>query len=403
MLVFRILIALFCLIWVAQAALFVRNQRGMRTLAKLTPPEPDSWPRVSVIAPARDEADGIGPALRSRLADDYPDLEVVAIDDRSTDGTGEIIRGLAEGDSRLVTRHIEELPPGWLGKVHALKVGTEAASGEWLLFSDADVHVEPGTTRRAIAHAIAEGFDHIALIPEYGTGSIWVEAIWAVFMRMFGIMFNFRAIRDSDNPKAVIGSGAFNLVRREAFEATEGFEWLKLETTDDMSLGVLMKRNGFRSEGLDGFGSASVLIYRNLAAFYRGTEKNAGAVLGTPFPLFLAGTLVWLTLEWSSLIALAIGPAWLRILGGFVLVLVTALHVRSLKTNTGRIGAAFLWPIGSALFASTLVRATWLAHRRGGIMWRDTLYPIEEIIAARRYTLGMNTVTAAEKTRVGRQ
>jgi hypothetical protein len=382
------IIALFCVVWIAQAAIFVRNQRGMRTLAKLSPPEPNHWPRVSVIAPARDEAGGIGPALRSRLADDYPDLEIVAIDDRSTDATGEIIRALAEEDPRLVAVRIDELPVGWLGKVHALQRGKEAASGEWLLFSDADVHVEPGTTRRAIAHALSGGFDHVALIPEYGTGSVWVEAIWAVFMRMFGIMFDFKAIRDSDNPKAVIGSGAFNLVRREAFDATEGFEWLKLETTDDMSLGVMMKRNGFRSEGLDGRGSASVLIYEDLAAFYRGTEKNAGAVLGTPFPLFVAGTIVWLALEWSSLIALAVGPGWLRVLGGLTLAMVTALHVRALKTNTGRTAAAFLWPIGSVLFASTLVRATWLAHRRGGIMWRGTLYPIKDILAARRYTLG---------------
>ena len=222
------------------------------TLAKLNPPEPESWPRVSVIAPARDEATTIGAALESRLADDYPDLEIVAIDDRSTDETGAIIRDLARNDDRLVPLRVDELPEGWLGKVNALKVGAEAASGEWLLFSDADVHVEPGSMRRAIAHALSEGFDHLAIIPEYGTGSVWVDAVWAVFMRIFGIMFDFSAIRDTSKPKAFIGSGAFNLVRREAFEATEGFEWLKLETTDDMSLGMMMKRNGFRCEGLDG-------------------------------------------------------------------------------------------------------------------------------------------------------
>jgi len=385
--VLRIVITLFCVVWLVQAVVYVHNLRGMRTLAKLTPPEPKHWPRVSVIAPARDEAASIGSALRSRLLDDYPDLEIVAVDDRSTDGTGDIIRGLAEADQRLVPVHIGKLPEGWLGKVYALKMGSEAATGEWLLFSDADVHVEPETTRRAIAHALSEGFDHIALIPEYSTGSIWVDAIWTVFMRIFGIMFDFKAIRDSKSTRSAIGSGAFNMVRREAFEATEGFEWLKLETTDDMSLGVMMKRNGFRSEGLDGRGSASVLMYKDLAAFYRGTEKNAGAVLGTPMWLFAIGTVVWLTLEWSSLIAVAIGPAWLRALGGVVFAVATAMHVDALKTNTGRMMAAFLWPIGSALFASTLVRATWLAHRRGGILWRDTFYPMEDILAARRYSL----------------
>ena len=388
----RALITLFCLVWIAQAVVYARNLRGMRSLVKLMPPEPESWPRVSVIVTARDEAATIGPALATRLADTYPDLEIVAVDDRSGDDTGRIIDELAERDPRVVPVHVDDLPPGWLGKVHALSAGAAAANGEWLLFSDADVHVNPDTTRTAIAHALHEGFDHIALIPEYGCGSLWVEAVWAVFLRIFGIMFDFAGIRDPGNRNAVIGSGAFNLVRREAFDSTEGFEWLRLETTDDIALGMMMKRNGLRSEGLDGRGAVKVLIYENLPAFYRGTEKNAGAVLGAPLWLLAPGVLVWLTLEWSSLIAMALGPGWLRVLGIVVAVLVTALHIHALRTNTGRIGAAPLWPVGSALFASTLLRATWLAHRRGGIMWRDTFYPLEEIIAGRRYTLGRGPV-----------
>jgi glycosyltransferase involved in cell wall biosynthesis len=392
----RIVIAVFCLVWVLQAIVYVRNRRAMRTLAKLDSPEPREWPRVSVIAPARDEAVPVGPALLSRLADDYPDLEVVAVDDRSTDGTGDIIRELAARDARVVPLRIDRLPEGWLGKVHAMNAGAQVATGEWLLFSDADVRVEPGAMRRVIAYALAQRFDHVALVPRYETRSVWVDAVWTVFLRVIGIVVSPDAVRDTSRPKVAIGSGAFNLVRREAFVATEGFEWLRLDTTDDISLAVMMKRHGFRSDVLDGHGSASVLIYRDLADFYHGTEKNAGALLGTPLWVFVLGTLVWLALEWSSLIAVAIGPDRLRILGGATFVLATAVNVDALRRNTGRTGPAFLWPVGSGIFASTTIRALWLAHRRGGIVWRDTFYPSGDILAARRFRLGMRPRRADE-------
>jgi hypothetical protein len=381
----HIVLALFCVVWLAQSALFASNVRKMRSLVRVDPPEPDTWPRVSVVVPARDEAATIGPALRSRLADDYPDLEVVVVDDRSADETADVVRAIAAEDPRVRLVRVDELPERWLGKVHALWQGQQAATGEWLLFSDADVHVEPGTMRKAVAYCLAEGFDHMALVPEYGTASLAVRAVWAVFMRIFAIMVDVGKVRDPDRPKAAMGSGAFNLVRREAWERTEGFEWLRLETTDDMGVGVLMKRHGFRSDGLDGRGTASVVIYRELADFFAGTEKNVGMTLGVSDLVYYPGTVLWLALEWSPILALALGPPWLRVLGAVALVVASAVHVWALRFNTGRGAAGLLWPAGSALFAFTLVRARVLARRRGGIAWRDTLYSVEEILANRRF------------------
>lgn len=386
MLAVRVLIGILCVVWLVQAAVFVVHIRNMRTLARVTPKKPRSWPRVSVIVPARDEATAIGSAVRSRLVDDYPDLEIIIVDDRSTDGTGDVARGIAAEDSRVRVVRVDGLPEGWLGKVHALQRGLDESTGEWILFSDADVHVEPGTMRQAIAYCLDEGFDHLALIPEFETGTFLVDVLWTVFLRIFGVMIDFAAVRDPKK-RTAMGSGSFNLVRRAAWDKTEGFEWLRLETSDDMSLGLMMKRAGLRAEAADGRGAAKVLIYSDLRAFYRGTEKNAGAILGPPLPLFLLGALAWLALEWSPLIALASGPLWLRALGGLALVAATAIHVASLRINTGRSAAAFAWPLGSLLFAVALVRSRWLAYRRGGVVWRGTLYANEEILANRRFEL----------------
>jgi len=260
----------------------------------------------------------------------------------------------------------------------------EQATGEWVLCSDADVHVVPQTMKRAIGHCIEDGFDHLGLIPEYKTHSWFVDTLWAVFLRIFGIMIDPAKVRDP-NSKTAMGSGAFNLVRREAFEQTDGFEWLRLETTDDMALGMMMKRGGFRSDAVNGRGAASVLIYPDLGSFFHGSEKNAGMLLGPPFGVFALGVTLWLVVEFSPFIAVALGPTWLRWLGAAALLLATGITAASLRINTGHVTAGLAWPLGFAIFATALARATWLAHRRGGLVWRGTLYPKHEILAHRRF------------------
>lgn len=133
-------------------------------------PDPASWPRVSVVVPARDEGHKIEAGLKSLFASEYPDFEVIAIDDRSRDETGAIMDRLAEGQCRLRVIHISDLPEGWLGKNHALQVGARQATGEWLLFSDGDVLHDPLTLRRAVRFAVARGIDHLPLFPDIEAG-----------------------------------------------------------------------------------------------------------------------------------------------------------------------------------------------------------------------------------------
>ena len=157
--------------------------RGIPVLLRDGSPSPERWPRVSLIVPARNEEQTLGPAIRSRLEDGYPALEVVLIDDRSTDGTGAVVDAIAAADARVRALHLTSLPPGWLGKLHAMNEGLRLATGEWVLFSDADVHLAPGTLERAVRLAEAQRLDHLSILPQLRPATWLVDAALASFAR----------------------------------------------------------------------------------------------------------------------------------------------------------------------------------------------------------------------------
>ena len=159
-----------CLLLLHRTIAVVRHCPQLRALR----PDPAAWPSLSVVVPACNEAGSIAPALASLLGQDYPALQVVLVDDRSSDGTGEIMDRLAARDPRVVVDHVRELPAGWLGKVHALERGVAHATGTWMLLTDADVRLAPGTLRRAIAWAGEQGYDHLAVFPHAVLRSFWV-------------------------------------------------------------------------------------------------------------------------------------------------------------------------------------------------------------------------------------
>jgi glycosyltransferase involved in cell wall biosynthesis len=223
--------------WCAGCVRLVTRIRACRLLADERPASPSTWPRLSVVVAACNEASTLEAALATLLAQDYPELEIVVIDDRSTDGTAEIVDRLAARDPRVRAVHVRELPDGWLGKVHALHVGAARATGDWVLFTDADVHLAPGVLRRAIAVCLTDELDHLAVLPDARAGTlveeIAVDAMGQIFLEKHGA-----------------GVGAFNLVRRSAFARTAGFSWLRMEVLDDVGLGELMRQAGAQSEPL---------------------------------------------------------------------------------------------------------------------------------------------------------
>lgn len=377
---------LVCLVVLAECGLMLRNLANLASLERLAAPAPDRWPRVSVIMAARDEAAHVGAAVASRLADDYPDLEVLLIDDRSVDGTGRVARAAAAGDPRFQLIRINELPAGWLGKVHALQQGCHAATGEWLLFSDGDVTVKPGTVRRAVGHCENTGIDQLALVPSFRSDSFLMDGAWAVFLRGLIVMADPARVRDPSS-KVAMGSGGFNLVRRTAYEATDGFEHLRMETADDVALAASVKQSGGCLDVVDGSSYARVHLYGSIPELLRGIEKNGSTTAGVPFPLLVFGLLLLTAALYTPFAAMMIGIGWGSILGGVTLTAYTATEMYALWRNTGRWAPGLIWPLAFPIMAFAIIRATWLAHRNNGVRWRDTFYTLEELETGRRFTL----------------
>ncbi|HZN54478.1 MAG TPA: glycosyltransferase family 2 protein [Candidatus Polarisedimenticolaceae bacterium] len=374
--------------WCAFLLHGLRTALRFRRFADLSAPLPASWPRLSVIVAACDEEETIGPALETLLAQDYPELEIVVVDDRSRDATGRIADAAARRDPRLAAVHVSALPDGWLGKVHALDRGVAAARGDWLLFTDADVHFSSDVLRRAVAYAEAERLDHLTVAPELIAPGFVEEMVNAAFITAF--LAGTRAIDvGRSGSKAFVGVGAFNLVRRSTFARTPGFRWLAMEVLDDVGLGLMMKNAGGRAAFAIGLGDVTITWYRSLRAMARGLEKNMfGAFCHyrvRRLLAILAGAAVVLP---APLVALGIEPRpWLPLLGGAALALVAAnALVLSIRARRPWLPLA-LAPLGAAVFVGLVTRSAWRCLRDGGITWRGTLYPLDALRDGQRVKL----------------
>src|SRR5271165_2585964 len=227
---------------------------GMPSVANICKPEWDRHPvfasgnpLVSIIVPARNEERDIERSLARLLELDYGNYEVIAVNDRSTDHTGEIMESVAArptAHGRLRVIHHRELPAGWLGKTHAMWTAANEAKGEWLLFTDADVQFKPSSVRRALAYAEAERADHVVVFPQMIMKRPGEFMMIAFFQTMF--VFGHRPWKVADpKSKDHMGVGAFNLVRRSVYEAIGTYQTLKLEVVDDMKLGKVVKNGGY--------------------------------------------------------------------------------------------------------------------------------------------------------------
>jgi glycosyltransferase involved in cell wall biosynthesis len=359
----------------------VLRLRRLPKLSEIDSGAPPRRPKLSVIVPACNEADKIESAVPTILADGYPDLEVVLVDDRSTDMTGKCIDRLAAQDNRITAIHITELPEGWLGKVNALNQGLCTSSGEFVLFTDADVHLKPGTLQKAVAYCLEHDTDHLVACPTVWPSSFVVDSMVAAFVRQFFTLILPPWRINSKSPRAFFGIGAFNLVKRSAFEATEGFEWLRLETADDAGLGLLMKRSGAKSVIVTAFDRIGLHWYRTIGEMMRGAEKGFASAGKCSFARMMLLALAGLIMEISPLIGMLYFicgqvqvTTVLGILVFFAFIFAAAAFASWAR---GRILPAVLTPATAILSAIMAVRAGWLGWRRKGIIWRGTFYPAE--------------------------
>jgi hypothetical protein len=377
------------LYWTLFAVLGVLARRSAPQVADLSPDSPDPWPSLSVVVATRDEGRRLVDALSSMRRSDYPELEIVIVDDRSTDDTPAVLAELAGLDPRVVPVRVDELPARWLGKVHALARGLEHAHGEWVLFTDADVHLAPDTLRRAIGHCERRGLDHFAVLPEVVPAGLVVDAaVWS-FMRLVVSMGAHRRAIEDPHSRASAGVGAFNLFRRRALAASPGLERLRMEVLDDAALGQLLKRAGARSSLAFGAGQVRIQIYDSLRDLLRATDRAGIAALGR----FRVGRLIGAALllglvELGPLIGACLAPApWILALGGFGMAMAMAATYGTSRALGPGSWHALLVPLGSAVMTFAYLRSAWVTVARGGMVWRDTVYRLDELEAGRAFEL----------------
>ena len=372
------------LAWLWGAYAIWRTHRDVPRLADDTSPEPARWPTVSLIVPARDEAGEVEAALRARLAEGYPALEVIAVNDRSTDGTGAILDRLAAEDPRVRVIHIDALPPGWLGKLHAMHQGVQAARGEWVLLSDADVHYAPGTLRRVMAACVARGLDHFAALPTFRPKGALLDAVINVFGRNLILGGRLWLVEDARSNVAV-GGGLFNLFRREAYDRTPGLPWLKLEVADDVALAQMLKAHGARSAVYETLGLISLDFYPSVGEYVRGVEKNSFAIIGQ-FSMIILTLMCALTLliEFGWLAGLAHPSPVAQAVALLTFALVFGSSAAAMRLMGRSLAPLPLLPAATLIFVYAAMRSGFVARRRGGVAWRGTVYSIEELRAGAR-------------------
>lgn len=363
------------LYWLAMAigAWLVRHRVPM--LLDQQAAEPAEWPKLSIIIPACNEGDTLEGAIATVRRLDYPDLEIILIDDRSTDDTGRVVDRIAAEDRRVRPVHITALPEGWLGKVHALARGVDIAQGRWLLMTDADVHMEPTTLRRAVAYAENRRLDQLAVAPRMWPVGWTIDALISLFLRVFCVGMRVWAV-DDPKSRAFIGVGAFNLIRRSALERTPGLQWLRMEVGDDVGSGLMLKMSGAQCCLADGNGLLGMHWYRSLGELARGTEKayaSAGQCRFHRLAILCAGAVL---AEYSPWVALA---AWnvsgLPAAGAAMLALQVTSVILLHRWARRPLLSGLLSPLVLPLAVALLLRAGLLGVARGGVVWRGTLYP----------------------------
>ncbi|HVB59050.1 MAG TPA: glycosyltransferase [Candidatus Acidoferrales bacterium] len=334
---------------------------------------------ISAIIPVRNEEASIRRAVES-VAAQAEVGEVIVVNDQSSDGTGAILAELAARIPKLKVRGIDELPAGWTGKNYAVSVGAAAASGDWLLFTDADTNHLPGSAGRALADAASHDAVLVSYSPEQQIETVWERALIPLIYWRLSHRYSFDRVNDAKSPDAA-ANGQYILMRRDAYEEAGGHAAMAGEVLEDVALAKRVKRAGRRIYFAPGQGIVQTRMYRSLGAMWEGWTKNLyplfggslggialeidaatpllGAVLGgaLAWELFVRGTLDWL----------------LAIAAALLFVRPWAWYEGWLRRNHYPGSFIQYYPVGACLYTAALI-ASWWKNTRGGVTWKGRKY-----------------------------
>lgn len=356
---------------------WMRQLPSIDVLARTARPSPAAPKpvRCSIVIAARDEEARIEETIRHLLEQRGVDLELIVVDDRSCDGTGDILRRAAKSDDRVTVIRVDTLPDGWLGKCHACHVGANAATCDWLLFTDADCWLKPDVIARAVQLAERDGADHVTLSPGVDVVSPGARAWHLLFLTT---LLSWFAGVNRDRPRAYLGLGAFNLVRNASYRRSGGYEALRLTVLDDVKLGLLLRRAGARTRAFLGVDDVRCHWGTTVGSMVRIMEKNYFAALDyNLWVVCLAGL--------AALVAFSIIVAGLVM--GTALGLVAAFSPLTLILPAGVLARRLGWswpcavcmPFLFPVLIYAILKSAWVTLRNGGVTWRQTFYPLHTL------------------------
>jgi len=364
-----------------QCAALLQLNRGrllIKTLADAASVQHLSGPEVSVVIPARNEERHLAQALESVLRQDYEAFEVIVVDDRSEDGTPAILQRLRKEYTSLKVVRVADLPSGWLGKTHALHQGAAVATGEYLLFADADVVMQPQALRFTINHMLRNGLDHLVVGPQVRPGSFLVNAMLVTFAINFLLVLQPWRAADPRSKKS-IGSGAFSLMKTEAYQKVGTMAALRLAVVDDLKLGSLIKSHGFRQEFVAGQGLIAIEWYRTVGEMVDGLTKNVFAIFDFSLWKIVRAFLGFAALNLWPLFAIFLTEDLARAVNLILVVLQGGLYVTGARYLRLSPLSGLAFPIAQMIHACILWRSTIVTLKNGGVRWRETFYSLSEL------------------------
>jgi chlorobactene glucosyltransferase len=340
---------------------------------------PVGLPSVSVVIPARNEEADVERAVRSHLAQDYPDFQVIVVDDRSTDRTPEILRAIALEDPRLTVVAGCDPPAGWLGKPHALHLGARAAGGEILLFADADVRYDARALREGVTVLQHRRLDLLAFFPRFENRGFWENVLLPFLSIAVFLGFGFLVL--SRRVPLAMGAGAGNLVRRNTYDAVGGHAAIRNSVVDDVRLAVTLKRAGFRVGAFRAEDRVAVRMYRGFREVWNGFSKNvAWAYSGIGGAVLFGMTIVLLAVAIAPVVVLAAALAGAAVPESdarlAVAVFLGTVILRGALAATLRepVWPAATHPLMAALWAGIIGRSLYWRYVRKQIVWRERRY-----------------------------
>lgn len=372
-------------LWVWRATDIVMHLGSVPDLTDGPPPNDDviaALPTLAVIVPARNEGENIRATLASLIASDYPKLQVLAVDDRSTDATGEIMDAFAAADSCVQVIRITSLPDGWMGKLHAMHQAAQLASAEWLLFTDGDVIFAPASLSAAVAHAERSGADHFVVIPTLVMKRMGERSMIGFIQASAGLGSRLWRVSDPKAKRDIVGIGAFNLIRRDAYGRLGGFAATPMEVIEDVRLAKRVKQAGFAQRVAIAPGMVQVHWASGGIGLARNLTKNLFAAFA--FCWWMAAiACTWLLVVYpGAFIGLIAGALrWHFLLAPCALIVLSMFAVgwKYKRINSISVFYVLTYPIAATVLAVALLSSVVLTWMRGGVLWRGTLYPLSEL------------------------